>query len=503
MTIDRRSVLRGTAAGLAALTTTSLPRLARMAQAASVARYAGHRSLVAVFLLGGNDGNQLVVPRDARYDLYARKRPTIKLAKSELLAIPTETQTDTTATFGLHPAMQKVRDAFGAGKAALVWNVGPAALPTFKANYLDTGFRKPTDLFSHSDQLEAWATAVPIPSRDPAHARTGWGGRTADAVEPLNPLVASTTYPAMTLVGGRRSFGAGVGMPLVTNASGELAFKPNSDSAFYKLRRARLAEVSGHDAGNQLATGYGEILATSAAIAAERTRARGEAWGKLSDTTRAAVDRRFAAAEEGWSLPAQLQTVVKDIVAAAIARPAGLGLRRQVFSVGLGGFDTHGDQRAIQDALFAQLDFALDAFYQSMADLARDPVFAGTPPEATLFTMSDFGRTLSENSEAGTDHAWGNHMLVMGSKVDGRKLHGTFPDLDLATSADTTDGRGRWIPTTTVDQYVYSLGAWLGCSATELAEILPNHAAYRADATARALGPTYTRVQHALMMRDP
>jgi uncharacterized protein (DUF1501 family) len=502
MTIDRRSILRGTAAGLAALTTTSLPRFARLAQAASVARYAGHRSLVAVFLLGGNDGNQLVVPRDTRYDLYALKRQTIKLAKGDLRPIPTGTQTETNATFGLHPAMIKVTEAFAANQAAVVFNVGPAALPTTKADYLDTAFRKPANLFSHSDQQDAWSTAVPVPSLDPAHARTGWGGRTADAVEPLNPLVAGTTYPAMTLVGGRRSFAAGIGMPLVTNSSGDLSFKPDSTNPYYVLRRQRLAEVAGHDAGNQLAAGYGEILATSTAIAVERTRARAEAWARLAATTQTAINGRFAAAQEGWSLPAQLLTVLKDIVAAAIAPTHGLGLRRQVFSVGLGGFDTHGDQRAIQDALFAQLDFALDAFHRSMADLALDPVFGGVPPQSTLFTMSDFGRTLSENSDGGTDHAWGNHMLVMGSQVSGRRVLGTFPDLDLATSVDTTDGRGRWIPTTTVDQYVYNLGAWLGCNSTELGEILPNHAAYRADATARALGTAYTRLQHAIMLAD-
>lgn len=496
--MNRRFFLTGTSVAAATL---ALSRWTRTARAATTARYRGHRSLVGVFLLGGNDGNQLLVPRDARYTHYATARPTIKLAKTELLPIPVAGET--TAAFGLHPAMTRLRAAFIAATptASLVMNVGPVARPTLKSDYASTSFLKPTNLFSHSDQQDAWATAVPVPGLDAAHARSGWGGRMGDVLEDVNPQVANATYPAMTLVGGRRQFAMGAGLPLVTNASGELAFDPVSDAPVFAMRREKLAAIAGASSG-ALQHAYGEVLETSTAIAVERSRARAAAWTKLQPATRTAIEAMFVSPDPAWSLPAQLFTVVKDIVAGATAKTTGLGLKRQVFSVGFGSFDTHTNQRAVQDGLFAQLDFSLDAFRRAIARLAGDAAFDGKPPQSTLFTMSDFARTFTENSDGGTDHAWGNHMIVMGSRVDGGRLWGQFPDVDPANLDDSTDARGRWIPTTSVEQYVTNLALWLGVSSGELAEILPNAAAYQAAATARDMSTLYTRLQYPLMLPD-
>jgi uncharacterized protein (DUF1501 family) len=496
--MNRRFFLQGT--GIAAATA-ALSRWTRVAHAASTARYAGHRSIVGVFLLGGNDGNQLLVPRDARYAHYAAARPTIKLAKAELLAIPVAGET--AAAFGLHPAMTRLRAAFTAPTptASLVMNVGPVARPTLRADYLDSAALKPTNLFSHSDQQDAWASAVPVPGLDATHARTGWGGRTGDAIESLNPLVAGATYPPMTLVGGRRQFAMGAGLPLITNSSGDLSFEPDPANDFFAMRREKLAEIADTGAG-ALHGAYGDVLATSTAIATERSRARAAAWAGLQLGTRDAVETIFTSPDATWSLPPQLFTVVKDIVAGATAAGNGLGLRRQVFSVGLGGFDTHTNQRVVQDGLFEQLDWSLDAFRRAIARLGADPAFGAKPPQSTLFTMSDFARTFTENSDGGTDHAWGNHMIVMGSRVDGGKLWGTFPNVDPAVIDDSTDTRGRWLPTTSVEQYVTNLALWLGVNSTELAEILPNQLAYREAAIARGLDASFTRMQLPLMLAD-
>jgi uncharacterized protein (DUF1501 family) len=497
MTIDRRFFLRGTAAGIGALAATSaLGRWARRASAASTARYAGHRSLVAVFLLGGNDGNQLLVPHDARYSHYAAARPTIKLERAELLTLD--------AAYGLHPSMKRTRAAFVAANptAAFVTNVGPVALATRKVDYDDSAHRRPTNLFSHSDQQDAWATALPIPGREAELANTGWGGRMAERLEKVNPHVKGVTYPAMTLVGGRRAFAASAGLPIVTNPKRELAFIPDQASDFYTVRNNALAEIAGHTGRVDLEIGYGEVLATATAVAAERTRAREQAWAALAAATRSRITNLFEPALAGWSLPAQLFTVLKDIVAGATAASTGLGLHRQVFSVGLGSFDTHIGQRATQDKLLDQLDFSLDAFHRSMPILATDPAFGTTPPESTLFTMSDFGRTLGENSDGGTDHAWGNHMIVVGSRVAGGQIHGVFPNLDLASTTDSTDERGRWIPTTSVDQYVMNLALWLGVGPGELQTILPNHGPYLQDAETRGLSQTYRRAQYPIMRDD-
>lgn len=496
--MNRRFFLQGT--GIAAATA-ALSRWTRTARAASTARYAGHRSIVGVFLLGGNDGNQLLIPRDARYAHYAAARPTIKFPKADLLPIPVAGETQ--AAFGLHPAMTRLRAAFTAPTptASLVMNVGPVARPTLRADYLDTAALKPTNLFSHSDQQDAWASAVAVPGLDAAHARSGWGGRTGDALESLNPLVEGATYPAMTLVGGRRQFAMGAGLPLITNSSGDLTFQPEADSGFFAMRREKLGAIA--DAGDGVLHGaYGDVLTTSTAIATARGRARDAAWAALQAGTRTALETIFTSPDATWSLPPQLFTIVKDIVAGATAASTGLGLRRQVFSVGLGGFDTHTNQRVVQDGLFEQLDWSLDAFRRAIARLGADPAFGANPPQSTLFTMSDFARTFTENSDGGTDHAWGNHMIVMGSRVDGGKLWGTFPNVDPAVLDDTTDTRGRWLPTTSVEQYVTNLALWLGVSGTELAEILPNQAAYRDAAIARGLGVGYTRMQFPLMLAD-
>lgn len=495
--MNRRNFVSGL--GIAAATA-ALAKWTKTAKASSVNRYAGHRSLVGVFLLGGNDGNQMLVPRDGRYGLYAAARPTIKILKPDLLPIPLDGET--TASFGLHPSLPKLRAAFGAKLASLVMNVGPVALPTLKTDYETSSFLRPTNLFSHSDMQDAWATAVPVPGRDAAHARTGWGGRTGDVLEHLNPHVDGATYPAMTLVGGRRSYAAGAGLPLITNPSGELAFEPDTDNAFYALRRAKLREIAGVTAG-PLETSYGEALDTSTAIAAARTKARAAAWANLQPATRNQIEALFVSPDPAWQLPAQLFTVIKDIVAGATAKTnGGLALRRQVFSVGFGSFDTHSNQRVVQDDLLLQLDFSLDAFRKAIARLATDTTFGDLPPESTLFTMSDFARTFTENSDGGTDHAWGNHMIVVGSRVDGGKLWGVYPDVDFATSASSTDDRGRWLPTTSVEQYVTNLALWLGVSTSELADILPNQLDYQRDATTRSLGPQYTRLQYPLMLPD-
>lgn len=505
MSIQRRSFLRGSAAGLGALSLSgTLSRLARSASAASTARYAGHRSLVGVFLLGGNDGNQLVIPTDAtRYGHYAEVRPTLRLALSELRRIsPAQMPAN---SFGLHPSLQYLQSAFTAGRAAIVANVGPAYRPTTKALFDTDTHPKPTNLLSHSDQQDAWASAAPVPSlAGIAVARSGWGGRLGHTLGALNPpLSATVAYPAATLLGGRRLFAASSSPALVVAGDGSMDFVKHPVAAFEALRRERISELAGMHR-YALETAYAGELGLAVDIAAERTRAIAAAWAALPN--RATIEGLLSGVPETWSLPGQVLSVLKEIVAAATPRPVGLGLRRQVFSLGLGGFDTHVGQQATQTGLLAQLDKALQVFARGLELIAIGWPHSTPPPQSTLFTMSDFGRTLTENSDGGTDHGWGNHQFVLGSRVDGGVLRGAFPELDLATTQSSTDGRGRWIPTTTVDQYVYDLALWMGATGSpttgELAQIFPNHAAYLQFAADQAMAPIYQRVRWPLMLPD-
>lgn len=505
MTIQRRSFLRGAAAGAGALLASGgMSRLVRTALAGSTSRYQGHRSLVSVFLLGGNDGNQVLVPTDAeRYQLYADARPSIKLGLGELRRIsPNGMPAD---SFGLHPSLAHLQSRFAAGKAALVCNVGPVYLPTTKVLYQDPAHPKPTNLQSHSDQQDAWSSAAPIPSRAGLGvARSGWGGRLGGRLSGLNPLLpGAVTYPAATLLGGRRLFVAGESAPLVVSATGELAFPAHANADYDALRREKMSELAGIVDGD-LQTAHGDLLGVALDVSAERERAMAEAWAALPN--HGAVEALLNGVPVEWTLPGQMLAVLKEIVAAATPAPLGLGLKRQVLSLGLGGFDTHGNQVAVQGPLLAQLDKALQVFTDGLALVTAGWPHANLPPQSTLFAMSDFGRTLVENSGGGTDHGWGNHVFVLGERVAGGVLHGRFPDLALETSQDTTDARGRWIPSTSVDQYVYDLALWLGATGTistgDLGATFPNHAAYVQYAKDHGMPGYFQRTRFALTLAD-
>jgi uncharacterized protein (DUF1501 family) len=503
MTTSRRQFLRGAALLTAAST---LPtRWLGSAQAATLDGYAGSRAAVCVFLLGGCDTNNVLVPRLGNpYAQYLAVRPTLGLTQDELLRIspaglPAE-------SYGLHPSLTRVREHFTQGRAAFVCNVGPLVLPTNRQDYTNALVPLPDSLFSHSDQQDAWAGALANPSTSPLPADlkvTGWGGRTADQLHGLN--ANSQNYPEVTLFGGKPRFGVGsTRQSMVVAADGTLAFKTTADTGFDTLRADTLRQVMGLQDNNLLETAYAGVFGTAQTFAADRMAARDAAWNALAPATRDGIDQAFTVgADPSWTLTLQLYQVVKDLVAGALERSrGGLGLKRQLFSVGFGSFDTHQNQRATHEDLFTQLDFSLDAFQKSLALLEQEPLFGALPPQATLFTMSDFSRTLVENSDGGTDHGWGGHALVLGNQVLGGRLYGTFPNLDVASSAntDTTDSKGRWIPTLSVEQYGFTLASWLGLStATERDFVFPNLSAYVNAAVSRGFPAQAQRYKLSFM----
>lgn len=514
MAISRRGFLHHGALGLGALAaSSSLARWVRTAGGVSAARYAGYRAGVCVFLLGGNDGNQLAVPLDpAAYGVYKRKRPTLALALPGDTSQPGNppmlpiAPANVPERYGLHPALPELQRAFTAGTAALVWNVGPLVVPTSLADFRTASHPRPYDLRSHSSQQDAWSSAIPIPGDvDPSLARTGWGGRLGDRLTPLNAALSTgDPYPAVTMLGGRRLFAAGTNLPLATSIRGGLSFSnANNDQlpgSYFRARRAATLDIAQITTAGPvdapfdvaLEQAYGGVYTTAIAAADAHKAARDRVWSALPPATTAEITNGFKRTDKPhWTLTTQLESVLRDIAGAAHPSSLGLGLKRQLFSVGIGGFDTHDGQREAQDDLFQQLDFALAAFTRGLALLVATGQFGATPPEATLFTMSDFGRTLQENANGGTDHAWGNHMIVLGTRVIGKRVYGTYPTL-TADLPDSVDSAGRWIPTLTVDQYARGIASWLGASATELDEIFPNHPRYVAAAGTRTLPPQFT-----------
>lgn len=517
MTMSRRSFLRGSSGSLAfAAAATTLSRWVGEADAATLAGYPGYRAAVCVFLLGGNDGNNVLVPTATNangtgaLDHYRRVRPNIAIDPSQNLINPVGLAA---GSYGLHPALAKLKGHFEASRAALVCNVGPLVLPTNKALYGTPGHDRPYNLFSHSDQQDAWASAIANPLQITLPAAligkgpTGWGGRMADKITSLNTAAAG--YPEVTTFGGRGLFANGAARkPLVVSSGGTLAFNSSGDANLNALRQSTLGVILPITNGVTLEQAYGSVYTTASTYAGKRDAARTAAWAALSQPTRDAIDALFTTGvQTGWTLPGQLYQVIRDLVAGATAAPTGVGLKREVFSVGFGTFDTHADQDVDQAKKLAELDFALDAFQQAMDLLAT--AMGPNGPQATLFTMSDFGRTLQENSDKGTDHAWGSHMIVLGRQVDGKKLYGRFPNLDLtsggANNPDTVDGKGRFIPAVSVEQYANTIATWLGLTlSSERAYLFPNLAGYVAAAADTTVWPALARSYRLGFMRaDP
>jgi len=432
----RRGLLKALLAGAAA------PWVAPLQALAQTTGGTDYKALVCVFLYGGNDANNLIVPLDAtQFGRYQRARSNLALPQASLLPItPTNTGG---ARYGLHPAMTGVQGLFEAGHAAVVANVGPLRVPTTKAQYQARSVPLPSGLFSHSDQQAAWQSGI-----SDSLGRSGWGGRLTER------LVAAGTnnrgYAALSVTGGNLWETGEQGLvPYKVGASGDFGFD------FY--------DPAGSDA---LST------AIAATLAEPRSHLFQQAW--LDAMSRSIeVQRVLSSALSGTSLTTVFpNTGLGDqlqMIARLIAARGSLGLNRQVFFASLGGFDTHGDdQLQRQQALFTELSTAITAFHAATVEL-------GLGQQVTLFTGSDFGRTLASNGQ-GSDHGWGSHQLVVGGGVAGRRIAGRFPDLTLDGPDDT--GSGRWIPTTSVEQMAADLGQWLGATPTQLAEVFANLGAF-------------------------
>ena len=445
MNISRRNTLKALSAGALAsgLGGFTLP----FAQAQSAP--SDYKALVCIFLFGGNDGNNMIIPADAAgYAGYGAIRSVdagINIAQSDLLTFK---PANTSSTYGFHPALASVHPLFGQGKLAVLANVGPLVAPISKAQYV-AGINRPDQLFSHSDQQAQWQSGV----SDQA-SRTGWGGRLADAVASMN---GSNTYPVLTSVAGSALYATGnTQSPLAIPSSG--AFGLTGLTGTDAMTKARAAALNA-----LLAEGKDHLLVKAAAEQTEQAISLSARVNPIITANSATVTGLFNTA--GNSLATQLLQVAKLIEARAT-----FGLSRQIFFVSLGGFDTHNNQLLTQRNLLGQVGSAMKSFYDATAAL-------GVANNVTTFTLSDFGRTFKPAAGGGSDHAWGNHHMVMGGAVKGGTMYGTFPEHRLGGPDDVAT-EGRWLPTTSVDQYAATLATWFGVQATQLASVAPHIGAF-------------------------
>ncbi len=421
------------------------------ARRTALAATGDYRALVCVFLFGGNDGNNLVVPIDARYADYAaaRRQPTdggLALPLDQLLPLSPPTGP---AAYGLHPDLPELQQLWTAGALGVLFNVGTLVAPTSKADDAAGRVPRPESLMSHQDQQNQWQTSLPD-----RPARSGWGGRIADGLP-----VAS--LPPLVSVAGNVLFAAGErSQPLAVPAAGGPSFGLSGfdGSVGSKAIRAAMDSLRALDLDNVLVQSVaGE---TAAAFAASG------ALAPVLAGTGSSTDALFG--PQPSALGKQLLQVARIIEARS-----ALGASRQIFFVSLGGFDTHNDQLNRQSKLLADVSASLSAFHAATVQL-------GVDSQVTAFTLSDFARTLQPASGGGSDHAWGNHQLVLGGAVRGRQTYGTFPTLALG-GPDDFSTEGRWIPTTSTDQYAATLARWFGVSPGDLASVLPNVGRFATD----------------------
>ncbi|HZS48236.1 MAG TPA: DUF1501 domain-containing protein [Blastocatellia bacterium] len=401
---------------------------------ASAAPVQDYKALVCLFLAGGNDGHNVVVPlNSAQYSAYLAARGALAISSNQLLPI-----TDPTlGTFGLHYGLPEMQALYNQGKMAILANVGGLVQPTTFQNLSNPGFPLPTNLRSHSDQVTQMQTGV-----TDASGSTGWGGRTLDTMQASN---AGTTFPVSIAMNAPAIFCAGATVKGIALQPGDdltqnalTIYPPTAAQA----RATAQQQIINADSGNSMINAANQSMISAVALnPLLKNAASTVTWTKPFPQT---------------SLGSQLQDIAN-----IISLNSQLNVGRQVFFCSLGGFDTHSGQSWQQWDLLIQVSQALDAFYAATTQLGLDS-------QVTTFTLSDFGRTLQPNA-TGTDHGWGNHHLILGGAVAGGRIYGTFPKMTNyanfnATNSDFADTRGVMLPNTSLSQYGATLAKWFGAT---------------------------------------
>ena len=514
--ISRRSFLRRSMPAAIGMTAAgSCFRDLYLMNSAFGADTSGYKALVCLFLAGGNDANNMVIPTlSSEYTSYANGR-------SNVLAIPNVDGSGATLQqltkaaggnyidaagheFGLHPAMYELAQMFNQtagyndlGQVATVMNVGNLVYPMTKAQYASNSVQRPLQLFSHADQVAQWQTS--LADTPPS---TGWGGRMADLLHSGNPNNGGLDVLSTCItVAGTNTFQVGGSVQQYSVGTGGVVSlsNPSNPSSAVSGRDATLKAIlaSNKLQSNLFTSSYAKALdntiATGAGLSAGLSSSQmASYWTTVANWSKTGTAHQVVTPNGGAtftsSLMQQLKMVAQIIEAGYRGQGVsnGIGMHRQIFFVQIGGFDTHTGQTNVATTgvasnanviigshanLLADVSQSVWAFQKAMKAIGIQYGDANFVNKVTTFTASDFGRTFPSNG-LGSDHGWGSHQFVIGGAVQGRRTYGTFPTLAVNGPDDTSTG--RWIPTTAVDQSAATLAKWMGIASTEINTVLPN-----------------------------
>ncbi len=438
---SRRAFLqRASALSIAGTATPWVLNLAAMGEAAA-ATATDYKALVCIFLYGGNDYANTLIPYDtANYAAYQAMRPTLAYAQSALaataltpnVALPSGRQ------YALAPELAPLLPMFAANKLGVMLNVGTLVGPTTKLQYTNATAPLPPKLFSHNDQQSVWQSSAP------EGAASGWGGRMGDLYAAGN---GNATFTCVNVSGNAVFLSGKTAVQYQVTSTGPVALTGVQNALFGSTAcSAALKTLVTASRTDVFENEYNRVMARSL-----------DAGSQLTTALAAAptINTVFPA---GNALADQLK-----LVARMISNADAIGAKRQVFFVSIGGFDNHDGLATIHPGLLTTVADAMSAFYKATVEL-------GVANQVTAFTASDFGRTATGND--GSDHGWGSMHFMLGGAVNGGRFYGTAPA--VANNGPDDVGQGRLLPSTSVDQYAATLGKWFGISDTSLLTVLPN-----------------------------
>ena len=441
--LARRAFLkRGALMGAAGAAAPWAMNLSLLGDAAAATNPTDYKALVCIFLSGGNDYANTLVPVDTtHYNLYSAIRTGIATSQASLLAttLSPHTALPDGLQYALAPQLGSLKTLFDAGKLALQLNVGPLVQPTTLAHYGAKSVPLPSKLFSHNDQVSTWQSDLP------EGAGTGWGGRIGDLMLSGN---GNSVFTCISITGNAVFLSGQSAVQYQLSSNGAVAIKGIASTLYGSATaQAALRTLITPTRAHLFEDEYTRV-----------TRRSIDAEGQVTAAL-AALPAMSTTFDSSNSLAAQLK-----MVARIIASRGTLGPSRQVFMVSLGGFDLHDTLVDGHPVLLTKVANAMKSFYDATVEL-------GVADKVTTFTASDFGRTLTSNGD-GSDHGWGNHHFVMGGAVNGKRYYGNAPAVAVGGPDDV--GQGRLLPSTSVDQYAATLATWLGVSDTLLPVVVPN-----------------------------